>query len=128
VHRPGRSRRPGQLLDEDEQVTGALDVHARQPDAFDDANRSAATRSGRYAAVATGDLYAYRSARERADDLQIALESRPVIDQAEGVLIERYELTPDQAFHLLAQASMKANRKLRDIADHLVRSGEFPPW
>jgi hypothetical protein len=49
-----------------------------------------------------------------------------VIDQAKGVLIERYKLTPDRAFQLLARVSMHANRKVRDIADELVRTGEFP--
>ena len=51
-----------------------------------------------------------------ADNLQIALESRAIIDQAKGVLIERYKLTPDQAFQQLAQASMNANRKVREIS------------
>src|SRR3954471_22975139 len=112
-------------IDEDEQVSGALNIYARQPVAFDDASRSVATRFGPYAAVATGNLYAYQSARDMAENLQSALESRAVIDQAKGVLIERYKLTPDQAFQLLAQASMNANRKVRDIADELVRTGEL---
>jgi GAF domain-containing protein len=114
------------MIDEDEQVSGALNVYARQPDAFDADSRSVATRFGPYAAVAAGNLYAYQSARDMADNLQMALESRAVIDQAKGVLIERYKVTPDQAFQLLARASMAANRKLRDIADHLVQTGEFP--
>ena len=50
------------VIDEDEQVTGALNIYAREPDAFDDDSRSAATRFGPYAAVAAGNLYAYRSA------------------------------------------------------------------
>jgi GAF domain-containing protein len=112
-------------IDEDEQVSGALNIYARQPDAFDDDSRSVATHFGPYAAVATGNLYAYQSARDMAENLQTALESRAVIDQAKGVLIERYKLTPDQAFQLLAQASMNANRKVRDIADELVRTGEL---
>jgi len=113
-------------IDENEQVSGALNIYARQPDAFDEDSRSVATRFGPYAAVATGNLYAYRHARDIADNLQAALESRAVIDQAKGVLIERYKLTPDQAFQLLAQASMNANRKVRDIADELVRTGALP--
>jgi GAF domain-containing protein len=112
-------------IDEDEQVSGALNIYARQPDAFDENSRSVATRFGPYAAVAAGNLYAYQSARDMADNLQAALESRAVIDQAKGVLMERYKLTPDQAFQLLAQASMNANRKVRDIADELVRTGEL---
>jgi GAF domain-containing protein len=112
-------------IDEDEQVSGALNIYARRVDAFDEASRSVATRFGPYAAVAAGNLYAYQSARDMAQNLQAALESRAVIDQAKGILIERYKLTADQAFQLLARASMTTNRKLRDIADDLVRTGEL---
>jgi len=114
------------LIDEDQQVTGALNIYAREPEAFDADSRAVATRFGPYATVATGNLYAYQSARNMADNLQIALESRAVIDQAKGVLMERHKITADQAFQLLAQASMRANRKLRDVADHLVHTGELP--
>jgi len=113
------------VIDEEQQVSGALNIYARRPDAFDEESRAVATRFGPYAAVAAGNLHAYRSARDIADNLQIALESRAVIDQAKGVLVERYKLTPDQAFQLLARTSMHANRKVRDIADHLVRTGEL---
>ena len=84
-------------IDPDQQVTGALNIYARRPEAFDEASRSVAARFGPYAAVATGNLYAYQSARDLADNLQSALESRAVIDQAKGILIERYKLTPDAA-------------------------------
>jgi len=114
------------VIDEDERVCGALNLYAREPDAFDAGSRSAARAFGPYAAVAAGNLYAYQSARNMADNLQAALQSRAVIDQAKGVLIERYKLTPDEAFQLLAKASMNANRKVRDVADHLVHTGELP--
>jgi GAF domain-containing protein len=113
-------------IDSDAQVRGALNIYARRADAFDEASRSVATKFAPYAAVAAGNLHAYQSARDMADNLQTALESRAVIDQAKGILIERYKLTPDQAFQLLAQVSMKANRKLRAIADDLVETGELP--
>jgi GAF domain-containing protein len=113
-------------IDQDEQVSGALNIYARRAEAFDDASRSVATRLGPYAAVAAGNLYAYQSARDMADNLQTALESRAVIDQAKGILMERHKLTADQAFQALARASMHTNRKVRDIADHLVATGEFP--
>jgi GAF domain-containing protein len=113
-------------IDEKEQVTGALNIYARRPYAFDDTSRSVATRFAPYAAVAAGNLYAYQSARDMADNLQLALESRSVIDQAKGILMERYKLTADRAFQLLARVSMDSNRKVRDIADDLVRTGQFP--
>jgi GAF domain-containing protein len=112
-------------IDPDEQVTGALNIYARRPDAFDEDSRATATRFAPYAAVAAGNLYAYQSARDMAENLQATLEFRAIIDQAKGILIERYKLTPDAAFQLLARASMTTNRKLRDIADHLVRTGEL---
>ncbi len=112
-------------IDGDEQVTGALNIYARTPHAFDEASRAVATRFGPYAAVATGNLYAYQSARDLAANLETALQSRAVIDQAKGILIERYKMTADQSFQLLARVSMTTNRKLRDVADHLVRTGEL---
>jgi len=61
-----------------------------------------------------------------ADGLETALESRAVIEQAKGILIERHKLTPDQAFDTLAKVSMNRNIKVRDIAEHLVLTGELP--
>ena len=112
-------------VDADAQLSGALNVYARRPDAFDEQSRSVGTRFAPYAAVAAGNLYAYRSARDMADNLQIALASRAVIDQAKGILMERHRFTADQAFQVLVRISMQANRKLRDVADHLVTSGEL---
>jgi GAF domain-containing protein len=113
-------------IDEDEQVSGALNLYARKANAFDEGSRSVARAFGPYAAVATGNMHAYQSARGMADNLQAALESRAVIDQAKGILMERHRLTPDQAFQMLAQVSMNANRKVREVADHLVHTGELP--
>jgi GAF domain-containing protein len=114
------------VIDEFEQVSGALNLYAREPEAFDAGSRGVAQAFGPYAAVAAGNLYAYQNARDMADNLQAALESRAVIDQAKGVLMERYKLSAEQAFQVLAQASMNENRKVRDIADQLVSTGELP--
>ena len=113
-------------IDEDEQVTGAINIYAREPNAFDTASRTAATRFGPYAAVAAGNLHAYQGARDRADNLQAALVTRGVIDQAKGILMDRHKLTADQAFQVLAQMSMKTNRKLYAVADELVHTGDLP--
>lgn len=114
------------VIDDDQQVTGALNIYTRRAQAFDDASRATATRFAPYAAVAAGNLHAYRSARDRAENLQVALKTRAVIDQAKGILMERHKLTADQAFQVLVRASMHTNRKVRDIADQLVHTGELP--
>lgn len=113
-------------IDETEQVSGALNIYARLAKAFDEGSRAVAHRFGPYAAVAAGNMWAYQNARDMADNLQIALESRAVIDQAKGVLMERYKMSADQAFQVLSQASMHANRKVRDIAEELVTTGQLP--
>jgi GAF domain-containing protein len=108
-----------------EQLPAGLNIYAVEVDAFDEASRRTARRFAHFAGAAAANMHAYRSARDVADNLQIALHSRAMIDQAKGILMERHRLTADQAFHLLARASMGANRKLRDVADHLVQTGEL---
>jgi GAF domain-containing protein len=109
-----------------EGIGGALNIYAREPDAFDEDGRSIATRFAPYAAVAAANMYAYEDARDMAENYERALESRAVIDQAKGILMERYELTADLAFQALARVSMQTNTKVRDVADTLVRTGVFP--
>jgi AmiR/NasT family two-component response regulator len=71
-------------------------------------------------------MQAYQDARNMADNLQSALESRAVIDQAKGILMERHKLTDDQAFQVLARISMQNNIKLRVVAEELVLTGQLP--
>ncbi|WP_040336641.1 GAF and ANTAR domain-containing protein [Candidatus Blastococcus massiliensis] len=110
----------------DDDMIGALNIYARRPRAFDEDSKAEATRFGPYAAVALGNIHAYSTARDLADNLQAAIESRAVIDQAKGILMERHKLTADQAFQLLAQVSMRTNTKVREIADTLVHTGVLP--
>ncbi len=112
-------------INEDEQVSGALNIYAREPNVFDEDARAAGTGFAPYASIAVGNMHAYESARTMADNLQVVLETRAVIDQAKGILMERHKLTADQAFQALSRASMNSNRKVRDIADELVHSGVF---
>jgi AmiR/NasT family two-component response regulator len=63
----------------------------------------------------------------RIDDLIAALGIRETIGQAEGILIERERITPDQAFDVLRRASQHLNIKLREVAAYVVETGEVPP-
>jgi GAF domain-containing protein len=108
-----------------ERVSGALNVYAREAHAFDERARAAAVRFAPYATVAVANMHAYQDARQMAGNLQVALESRAVIDQAKGILMERYKLTAGRAFDALATVSMRRNRKVRDLAEELVATGDF---
>ena len=58
--------------------------------------------------------------------LRAAMASRPVIDQAKGMLMATHGIGPDDAFAKLKDASMRSNRKLHDIAEAMVE-GAAPP-
>lgn len=109
-----------------EGLQAGLNIYATEANAFNDATRAAAREFAQSAAAAIANMHDYQTARDRADDLEVALQSRAVIDQAKGILMERDKLTADQAFQTLARASQMANVKLRAIADHLVHTGELP--
>jgi hypothetical protein len=61
----------------------------------------------------------------RTDQLQTALGHRDVIDQAKGILMERYRLTADAAFAHLTRASQDMSMKLPAVALHLIETGEL---
>ncbi|WP_369132266.1 ANTAR domain-containing protein [Modestobacter sp. I12A-02662] len=107
-----------------EHVRVGLNVYARRPHAFDEHSRSVAGRLAPYAAVAVANMHEYQSARDQARNLEVALEVRGVVDQAKGILMERHQLTADQAFQFLAHASLHAGRDLHGVAEHLVATGE----
>jgi hypothetical protein len=64
--------------------------------------------------------------RERAEQLQQALESRVVIEQAKGMLRERIGLPIDSAFALLRSAARGNGQKLHGLAAGVVASFETP--
>jgi GAF domain-containing protein len=109
-----------------ERVAGAMNVYGRKSAPMDDATRSLVARFAAYAVVPVSNMYLYRTALERAHHLQAALDSRAVIDQAKGILMERLKLTADQAFQVLARVSMETNTKVREVALQFVETGELP--
>ena len=59
--------------------------------------------------------------------LQRALDTRVVIEQAKGVLAERFDTDVHQAFHLLRVAARSNRIRLRDLATRVVESRQTPP-
>ena len=64
--------------------------------------------------------------RERAMQLQAALDSRVVIEQAKGMLRERVGLSSEAAFELLRTAARSHRVKLHSLAADVVRSFATP--
>ena len=97
---------------------GALNLYGAAANAFDDESEQVGLLVAAHAAVAF-------AGSQKINQLGEALLSRQLIGQAEGILMERYKLTAEQAFLLLTRASSRSNIKLRDIAEHLASSGEL---
>ncbi|MFQ1000704.1 ANTAR domain-containing protein [Modestobacter sp. SSW1-42] len=110
-----------------ELIRGGLNVYSRTSQPLDERTREVAARFAAYAVVPVSNMYLYESAVERAEHLRTALDSRAVIDQAKGILMERFKLSADQAFSALAKLSMESNTRVRDIAERFVETGELPP-
>jgi AmiR/NasT family two-component response regulator len=53
--------------------------------------------------------------------------NRDVIGQAKGILMERFKITSDQAFAVLAKVSQDTNRKVSAVAEDLARTGLWAP-
>ena len=60
------------------------------------------------------------------EGLNLALDGRKRIGQAQGILMERHNLNEDQAFAVLRRYSQDHNIKLRELAEQLVRDRELP--
>jgi hypothetical protein len=110
-----------------ELMPGGLNVYLRGARPEDESAMALATRFAGYAVVPVSNMYLYTSAVQRADHLQAALDSRAAIDQAKGILMERFKLTADQAFQALARVSMETNLKVREVAERFVRTGDLRP-
>ena len=107
-------------------TNGALNLYARYPQAFGVIDRAKGLLLSAVAGLALSAAAAHDDEERRLDNLQAALATRAVIGQAQGILIERERITPDQAFDLLRRASQHLNIKLRDVAQALVDTGEQP--
>ncbi len=105
-----------------EAVTGALNVYATKPDAFDDDAIMIAQTFAGYAAVALANAHLYDTQATLAQHMQAAMEHRAVIEQAKGIIMAERRCTPDEAFQILTKLSQDTNRKLRDVATALVAS------
>ncbi|MEU6913577.1 ANTAR domain-containing protein [Streptomyces olindensis] len=62
--------------------------------------------------------------QEEVEQLRQAIVSRPVIDQARGILMATHGCTSDEAWHILRETSQLSNTKLREVAAVVTASAE----
>jgi transcriptional regulator with GAF, ATPase, and Fis domain len=96
-----------------------LVLFAKSVDAFDEEEQQTARILAHHATAAVTDTV------ERAQ-LKEALDSRTVIGQATGMVMERFSLDAPAAFGVLRRLSQNENQRLRDIATRVVETGTVP--
>jgi GAF domain-containing protein len=103
----------------DHRVLGALNLYYETHDDFSDDEIEVAKVVAAHASVALAKV---RSER----DLWRAIDSRHLIGQAQGILMERFKISPEKSFSVLRRYSQEHNIKLRDVAGGLIRTGQLP--
>ncbi|KJK38214.1 antitermination regulator [Streptomyces variegatus] len=114
-------------------TVGALNLYAGPPRAFEAADLSALRSLAAQATGAIALAQRIADAQAFAEQMQKAMQSRGVIDQALGVVMGQRGCTADEAFGILRSASQHRNIKLRDLCTELItnltgRPPTTPTW
>lgn len=103
-----------------DQVVGAINVYARAKNVFDDHAARLGELFAAPAAVAVHNAQVLAQAIALTTQLQTALSSRPVIDQAVGIIRGRTGCSADEAFAKLRAISQHENTRLAVVAGRVV--------
>jgi hypothetical protein len=122
----------------DDVAVGYLAAHYRGPHRFDPAEL---LMLGIVAAVCAGVVGRLRAATlpvhvppksselaAEVDGLRTAMANRASIEQAMGMLMERFELGPEAAWAVMRRLSSVLNLKVRDLADALIGAVRARGW
>ena len=102
------------------QVVGAINVYAHGKDVFDDHAAELGELFAAPAAVAVHNAQVLAQAMALTAQLQAALSSRPIIDQAVGIIRSRSGVSAEEAFIRLRTISQHENTRLAAVAQRVV--------
>lgn len=102
-------------------LSGALNIYCPEPGKLgDEMSRDRALLLATHASLALARTEAVQLAELREAHLRRALDTRDVIGQAKGILMNRRGITADEAFDLLRRTSQDLNVKLTELAHTLA--------
>ena len=100
-------------------TVGVLSLYSTEPHAFSDDDEAIAYLLAEHASVAVADA-------RQDETLAQAVDARQIVGQAEGILMERFQVDGDRAFAILRRYSQDTNTKLRVVAKRLIDTRELP--
>lgn len=103
----------GIRLHADHHALGSMNLYSFTSQTISDETENLAELFATHAALALGRV-------RESDTLNAALESRSVIGQALGMIMERYQIEEKTAFAYLTRVSQTSETKIRDVAQALV--------
>ena len=110
----------------DDRRVGSLDVYSAEPRHWDeeaiDAGRALADIGAAYVLNATEHEQTERTAQQ----LQTALDTRIVIEQAKGVLAERVGVSTDEAFQRIRASARRQSTKVADVSRRVIDTDYVP--
>ncbi|OXM53732.1 hypothetical protein CFP71_21205 [Amycolatopsis thailandensis] len=101
-------------------LPGALNIYSHRTGALDSLAQDTALLLATHGSLALAGTGAVNRAELEVNHLRRAVESRDVIGQAKGILMQRRGLTADEAFDLLRRTSQDLNVKLAEVARTLA--------
>ncbi len=119
VHETGfRSLLAFRMFSHNERL-GVLSLYSTRPGAFTTADVECGLSLAAHATIAI-------TIARYSDDMEVALDSRSLIGQATGILMERYDIDAVHAFGALRRISQHSNVKLHQVAAELTRTRNLP--
>jgi GAF domain-containing protein len=108
-------------------VIGALNLFHVEPGEMGGPDIEAAQALADVATIAILQHRAYLEAQAVSQQLQHALNSRIVIEQAKGMVAQRQGLNMEQAFSALRTHARNHNRRLVEVAEAVISGSLAPP-
>ncbi|URN17606.1 MULTISPECIES: ANTAR domain-containing response regulator [Streptomyces] len=102
-------------------VVVTLNLYGFRPGSLSDAARGPAAVLGEEATAGLARDRRYRAALTEVGQLETALRSRPVIDQAGGIVMHILGCGVEEAYAVLRRVSQLTNRRLSEVAARVVR-------
>lgn len=99
---------------------GAMNLFFDRTDAVTDRDAAVAQALAEFATIGIVQRRALRDHADRAAQLQHALDSRVVIEQAKGVLAFQRSVSIDEAFRLIRQHARNSGARIHDVAERVV--------
>ncbi len=108
---------------------GALNLYCHRENGFPAADERLAAKLSSCASVALANARGYWRAARLSDQLQQALATHGITEQATGIVIAQRGCSAEHALHVLTAAAQRNRLTLTEVAADLVRrtSGQEPP-